>query len=584
MTPQVARTAKRRDSTEAGEPGPIEPPVMEGAGHERAGDAIGGEGFEIRRPAHAAGGVDPARRRPGADLSQPLMVGAGAAADPGQRHDDEVPGPELRPREEGRGPEPLGTLEVQGEGQSRLAPELLDEPEIGLALAAENEPAEPGIEEAPAIATVVEAGVDPEVEPGEVGPQAAEGAPMIALLPDRIEIGDVDGAEGVETQEAIDHGSGIGAAAEHRAVERAIAVPLPGPGMDDLTAHQVDHRQDLEIGHRWPVLRVLVVEWITGGGCLAQPLPVSLAAEGLLMADRLLADLVALPECEVRATRDWRLPPAPAPVTTIRLDEPCDLPAALRRLLAPGELLWPIAPETDGALEALASIGRDAGIRVMASEPATIRLAASKLATSRHLAAAGLWVAPTAAPGEAPPPSSSGWVLKPDDGAGCLGTRRVADAARLATAWNEQKTAVAQPWIAGEPLSLSMLCAHGQARLLSCNRQLVHQAADGLFHFEGVIVGGAEQHRVRLEPLAAAIAAAMPGLFGHIGVDLVLTAEGPVLLEVNPRLTTAYAGLGEALGVNAAALALDLLADLPPSRDCLRPTRAVAVRPEQAHG
>jgi predicted ATP-grasp superfamily ATP-dependent carboligase len=353
--------------------------------------------------------------------------------------------------------------------------------------------------------------------------------------------------------------------------------------MDDLAAHQVDHRQDLEIGHRSPVLRVLVVEWITGGGGEAQPLPAGLAAEGLLMADRLLADLAAVPGCEVRATRDARLPPAAPPALTIRLDLACGLLAALPGVLAPDELLWPIAPETGGALEALASLGRDAGVRLMASEPATIRLAASKLATSRHLAAAGLRVVPTVARGEVLPPSAAGWVLKPDDGAGCLLTRRVADAAGLAAAWTQQRTAVAQPWIAGPPLSLSLLCARGRARLLACNRQLVREAADGSLHFEGVIVGGAEQHRAGLEPLAAAVAAALPGLFGHIGVDLVLTAQGPVLLEVNPRLTTAYAGLGPALGINPAALALDLLGGEWPSRDCPLPTRSLTLRPETAH-
>lgn len=555
---------------------------MQGAGNERAGHTVGGQSLEILDPAHAARRVDPAFRCLGADLAQALPIGAGAAADPGQRHDDDALGPEIRPLEESGGAQPLRALEVQGEGEPGLASERLDEPEIGLALAAENEPATGGIEKAPTGVEAVEAGIDPEIEPGEPGLEIADEALVIATLPDRVEIGDVDRAKRMEGQKTFDHRQGLGAAAEHRAVERAIAVPLPGPGMDDPAAHQIDHRQDLESGHRSPVLRVLVVEWITGGGCQAQPLPAGLAAEGLLMADRLLADLAAVPGCEVRATRDARLPPAAPPVVTIRLDEASGLLAALPGVLAPDELLWPIAPETGGALEALASLGRDAGVRLMASEPATIQLAASKLATSRHLAAAGIGVVPTVARGEVLPPSAAGWVLKLDDGAGCLLTRRVADAARLTAAWTEQKTAVAQPWIAGPPLSLSLLCARGRARLLACNRQLVREAADGSLRLEGVIVGGAERHRAGLEPLATAVARALPGLFGHVGVDLVLTAEGPVLLEVNPRLTTAYAGLGLALGVNPAALALALLDRHPARIVCPLPRRAVAVRPERA--
>ena len=43
---------------------------------------------------------------------------------------------------------------------------------------------------------------------------------------------------------------------------------------------------------------------------------------------------------------------------------------------------------------------------------------------------------------------------------------------------------------------------------------------------------------------------ALPGLRGYIGVDLVLTESEPVVIEVNPRLTTAYLGVRSALGGN----------------------------------
>ena len=51
---------------------------------------------------------------------------------------------------------------------------------------------------------------------------------------------------------------------------------------------------------------------------------------------------------------------------------------------------------------------------------------------------------------------------------------------------------------------------------------------------------------------ACRIVQAIPGLFGYFGVDLAMTATGPVVIEVNPRLTTSYVGLAAALGVNVA--------------------------------
>lgn len=59
--------------------------------------------------------------------------------------------------------------------------------------------------------------------------------------------------------------------------------------------------------------------------------------------------------------------------------------------------------------------------------------------------------------------------------------------------------------------------------------------------------------------LVGRLAKAMPGLWGYAGIDLIETAEQVRVLEVNPRLTSSFAGLNEALGVNVAALVLQLL-------------------------
>jgi predicted ATP-grasp superfamily ATP-dependent carboligase len=49
----------------------------------------------------------------------------------------------------------------------------------------------------------------------------------------------------------------------------------------------------------------------------------------------------------------------------------------------------------------------------------------------------------------------------------------------------------------------------------------------------------------------------MPGLRGFAGIDVVWhPSRGPVVIEVNPRLTVAYAGLSAALGGNLAAALL----------------------------
>jgi predicted ATP-grasp superfamily ATP-dependent carboligase len=54
--------------------------------------------------------------------------------------------------------------------------------------------------------------------------------------------------------------------------------------------------------------------------------------------------------------------------------------------------------------------------------------------------------------------------------------------------------------------------------------------------------------------LAQRVGAALPGLFGFVGIDVVWHPQrGPVVIEVNPRVTCAYVGLSAALGRNLAA-------------------------------
>ncbi|HEY9191860.1 MAG TPA: ATP-grasp domain-containing protein, partial [Methyloversatilis sp.] len=56
--------------------------------------------------------------------------------------------------------------------------------------------------------------------------------------------------------------------------------------------------------------------------------------------------------------------------------------------------------------------------------------------------------------------------------------------------------------------------------------------------------------------LASRIAAALPGLFGHVGVDLLHTVDGTVVVEINPRLSTSACALHAAGGYNLLAATL----------------------------
>jgi len=301
-------------------------------------------------------------------------------------------------------------------------------------------------------------------------------------------------------------------------------------------------------------MRIFVYEHFTGGGHAGEPLPASLAHEGDLIARALVEDLAALPGITVVASRDPRLAglPGAEPLWPLPGEDPLSL---YRRGLAAADAAWPTAPETDGILERLARETQDQRKLLIGCHPEAVRLAASKHATAAALHEAGIPVVPTFHADEPIPPLPGRWVVKPDDGAGCEWAVLVEDWEAARRMLGVAAGRVAQPWIDGEALSLSLVCANGTAQLLSCNRQWICLAGDRI-SLETISVNAIPDPHGDFARMAGLVAATIPGLSGYVGIDLVRTEQGLVMLEINPRLTTSYAGLRRALGVNPAGLVL----------------------------
>ena len=303
-------------------------------------------------------------------------------------------------------------------------------------------------------------------------------------------------------------------------------------------------------------MRIFAFEFFSGGGLIGQPLPPSLAREGDLMLRTLVGELTRIPGLEVFTSHDPRLPPidgcetlGPAPGENVE--------ERFARGVERADAVWPTGPEADGTLERLASAVETRGRALLSCGPAAVRLAGSKRRTARLLAASGIPVVPTYAPGEPLPPGPGPWVVKPDDGAGCDGLAVHPDQAEAVQRLAADPDLVAQPWLEGEPWSLSLLCAGGTATLLSCNRQRLSWDA-GSLQLDAILVNARPPAARDLPQVGFAVAAAIPALWGYVGVDVLRGPDGPIVLEVNPRLTTSYCGLPAALDRNVAALVLDL--------------------------
>lgn len=330
----------------------------------------------------------------------------------------------------------------------------------------------------------------------------------------------------------------------------------------------------------------------------ASPLPHSFLRRADLLQRALMADLAAVPGIDAvamaipDAEAGMEMDPArsvadgtagyvvqaavAAGAATHRQHSVSSLDAGIEA----ADAVWPLALESGGMLETLSNEIVRAGRVLLGCSPGAVHAVSSKLNLTRILADAGVTVAATYSPHAVLPQLAEPWVVKPDDGAGCLHTRLFSDRAG-ALAWIGARPAdgyVLQPFVAGKPGSLSLLCCDGMAHVLACNQERVAMR-DNRFHVLGSVVNGLADDDGALARLARSVAAAIPGLWGYVGVSFVLTARGAVVLDVNPRLTVAYAGLHASIGCNPAGLVLDLLKEptAMPEPVALGRRRAVSV-------
>lgn len=325
-------------------------------------------------------------------------------------------------------------------------------------------------------------------------------------------------------------------------------------------------------------MKLLVYEYITGGGLAGQAIPVTLAAEGRMMLQALLNDLQDLPGLQLLLPLDQRCGlKAPSETRILPIRHAGEIQQQLPDLINQADCVWPIAPESRGLLTAMARQVKHLQKTCLLSVPDTVALCSDKLATCQKLRQHAIPVVETFALELITQPPYVSSVIKPRDAEGCDGSQIITSPAQWASIrqkLDNTRGYIVQPLLGGQALSLSALFKHGQSWLLSCNQQ--HMAIKNQqFQLQACSVNVHQGSRQRYQKLLDQVAMALPGLWGYIGIDLIETAaHGLQILEINPRLTTSYAGIRQATGVNVAEQVLALLQGEP----CIKLTRNQTVK------
>lgn len=166
-------------------------------------------------------------------------------------------------------------------------------------------------------------------------------------------------------------------------------------------------------------------------------------------------------------------------------------------------------------------------------------------------------------------------VIKPLDGVGCTGLsvarneRQVAGAVAKVIRESSSEYFVAQELIHGTAVSVSLLSTGKVTLPVSLNKQDVSlMVPEFTSTYNGGQVPLNSPRKREAFTLAEKLVRSFRGLRGYVGVDLVLTEEEPIVIEVNPRLTTSYVGMRKITGFNPAQAIINAVVEHELPQDC----------------
>jgi len=310
-------------------------------------------------------------------------------------------------------------------------------------------------------------------------------------------------------------------------------------------------------------MKLFVFEYITSGALSKQSLPSGLAAEGDAMLKAMLNDISLIDDIELVYMRDQRLDEIEQHAASCEwFNDEDNLNNVLQQLINFSDYTLAIAPETDNVLFDITALIPTK--KLLGCDTKSIKLSTDKQVFAQHLQSHNISTANTQTAQQwlITPTISTPVVIKPYDGAGC-GDTHVFQSKNAAIHYLQNLTSpqlkqqLVQEYINGTAASLSLFIdVDSDVHVLNINQQFFKQVGTQL-HFTAChntenindLVSADSAYR-----LATNIVKIVDGLFGFVGIDFIITDNELTVIELNPRLTTAYLDLHKHLDFNPATL------------------------------
>ena len=319
--------------------------------------------------------------------------------------------------------------------------------------------------------------------------------------------------------------------------------------------------------------KIFLYEFISGGGLAGESIPNSLLTEGFGMLNSIIDDF-SNADFEIFTCLDKRIDdfvsPRKVDVKEIVIDEE-DFKEKFEYCVDEVDYSLIIAPETDGILSRLVYTVETKFSKVhLGPSTNAIDLTTNKMETYRVVEENGLNVPITFLVNfhnstekleEISEILDFPLIFKPVDGVGSEGlcfvknSSQINDSTEIVRKTTRLKHSLVQEYIDGVHGSVSVISNGKDSFPIGLNGQLID------FSKTPSYLGGYTPlenpfKKQALEDAKKAVEL-IEGSKGYMGVDLVLSKKGPIIMEINPRITTSYIGLKKIVDKNLARVIYD---------------------------
>ena len=296
------------------------------------------------------------------------------------------------------------------------------------------------------------------------------------------------------------------------------------------------------------MIKILIYEYVTGGGLINEDLSSTLLNEAKLITSNLYSDMRASDGVSFNFFLDERLNNL-VTSESILINRKNIKKIYDKDFLKKFDYILPILPETNLDLYKYVKFLEENKINKIISDKKIISLLSNKLSFYNFFISHNINTIPTYAINDIRKIKKlKNLIVKDKYGAGCSFVKIFKGPSDKGfSGYNNNY--IVQPYIHGQSYSISAFFSRDDIYLLSINKQDI-KIKQGFIKLNKIIVNDKTVGCTKIYVLLERIKYMLPKLYGYIGIDIIINDKGLHLVEINPRLTTSYIGLRETLGIN----------------------------------